>query len=214
MRVLLRRFASRLSRGARAEQVGSGVSGLGMAEPRWRGDQFDRGVARRQCRAWCLPTPTCRPMRGVGERRRRAGAGSRARWWRGRTRRARSGSCCRPAQPPSDRRRARHAAVAGRHRHRRRQHVLPGRRPPRGGAGARRASTIVDVGTSGGVWGLERGYCLMIGGETRRSSGSTRSSRRWRPASATSPPTPGREATTAAPSTAISIAGPPAPAIS
>ena len=26
----------------------------------------------------------------------------------------------------------------------------------------------VDVGTSGGVWGLERGYCMMIGGETRR----------------------------------------------
>ncbi|HHH44919.1 MAG TPA: decarboxylating 6-phosphogluconate dehydrogenase [Gammaproteobacteria bacterium] len=25
---------------------------------------------------------------------------------------------------------------------------------------------FVDVGTSGGVWGLERGYCLMIGGET------------------------------------------------
>src|SRR6516225_2471542 len=25
----------------------------------------------------------------------------------------------------------------------------------------------VDVGTSGGVWGLERGYCLMIGGEAR-----------------------------------------------
>ncbi|MEO1596609.1 MAG: phosphogluconate dehydrogenase (NAD(+)-dependent, decarboxylating) [Pseudomonadota bacterium] len=24
----------------------------------------------------------------------------------------------------------------------------------------------IDVGTSGGVWGLERGYCLMIGGET------------------------------------------------
>src|SRR5262249_8173813 len=23
----------------------------------------------------------------------------------------------------------------------------------------------VDVGTSGGVWGLERGYCLMIGGK-------------------------------------------------
>ena len=36
----------------------------------------------------------------------------------------------------------------------------------------RRAATLkpagihyVDVGTSGGVWGLERGYCLMIGGE-------------------------------------------------
>ena len=35
----------------------------------------------------------------------------------------------------------------------------------------RRASALagkgieyVDVGTSGGVWGLERGYCLMIGG--------------------------------------------------
>jgi len=26
---------------------------------------------------------------------------------------------------------------------------------------------LVDVGTSGGVWGLERGYCLMIGGDTR-----------------------------------------------
>jgi 6-phosphogluconate dehydrogenase len=25
----------------------------------------------------------------------------------------------------------------------------------------------LDVGTSGGVWGLERGYCLMIGGETQ-----------------------------------------------
>lgn len=25
----------------------------------------------------------------------------------------------------------------------------------------------VDVGTSGGVWGLERGYCLMIGGDTQ-----------------------------------------------
>ena len=25
----------------------------------------------------------------------------------------------------------------------------------------------VDVGTSGGVWGLERGYCMMIGGPDR-----------------------------------------------
>jgi 6-phosphogluconate dehydrogenase len=25
----------------------------------------------------------------------------------------------------------------------------------------------VDVGTSGGVWGLERGYCMMVGGETQ-----------------------------------------------
>jgi len=25
--------------------------------------------------------------------------------------------------------------------------------------------TYIDIGTSGGVWGLERGYCMMIGGE-------------------------------------------------
>src|SRR5262249_25804336 len=38
----------------------------------------------------------------------------------------------------------------------------------------RRAKTLaakgihyLDVGTSGGIWGLERGYCLMIGGEPR-----------------------------------------------
>jgi len=29
---------------------------------------------------------------------------------------------------------------------------------------ARRGILYVDVGTSGGVWGLERGYCLMVGG--------------------------------------------------
>jgi 6-phosphogluconate dehydrogenase len=30
---------------------------------------------------------------------------------------------------------------------------------------AARGVRYVDVGTSGGVWGIERGYCLMIGGE-------------------------------------------------
>jgi 6-phosphogluconate dehydrogenase len=30
----------------------------------------------------------------------------------------------------------------------------------------RKGIHYVDVGTSGGVWGLERGYCMMIGGET------------------------------------------------
>src|SRR5262245_53677944 len=30
---------------------------------------------------------------------------------------------------------------------------------------ARKKIHYVDVGTSGGVWGLERGYCMMIGGE-------------------------------------------------
>ena len=31
---------------------------------------------------------------------------------------------------------------------------------------AARGIRYVDVGTSGGVWGLERGYCLMVGGTT------------------------------------------------
>jgi 6-phosphogluconate dehydrogenase len=35
----------------------------------------------------------------------------------------------------------------------------------RAAALAERGIHHVDVGTSGGVWGLERGYCLMIGGE-------------------------------------------------
>ena len=35
----------------------------------------------------------------------------------------------------------------------------------RAAALAERSLHYVDVGTSGGVWGLERGYCMMIGGE-------------------------------------------------
>src|SRR5438874_5119365 len=31
---------------------------------------------------------------------------------------------------------------------------------------ASRRIHYLDVGTSGGIWGLERGYCMMIGGET------------------------------------------------
>ncbi|MCA0432072.1 MAG: decarboxylating 6-phosphogluconate dehydrogenase [Proteobacteria bacterium] len=34
----------------------------------------------------------------------------------------------------------------------------------RGRALAARGIHFIDVGTSGGVWGLERGYCMMIGG--------------------------------------------------
>jgi len=32
---------------------------------------------------------------------------------------------------------------------------------------AKKQIHYVDVGTSGGVWGLERGYCIMIGGENQ-----------------------------------------------
>lgn len=50
----------------------------------------------------------------------------------------------------------------------------------------------VDCGTSGGVWGLERGYCLMIGGE---SDVVDRLRPIWKsiaPGQGTAEPTPGR----------------------
>ncbi len=37
----------------------------------------------------------------------------------------------------------------------------------RSAAAAAKGIDYLDVGTSGGVWGLERGYCLMIGGPDR-----------------------------------------------
>ena len=45
----------------------------------------------------------------------------------------------------------------------------------------------LDVGTSGGVWGLERGYCLMVGGDTQavRTVEPVRRSRHDRPQRAT-----------------------------
>ena len=62
----------------------------------------------------------------------------------------------------------------------------------------------VDVGTSGGVWGVERGFCLMIGGARRSCAGSTRSSMRSRRASATSRAPLGAIARTIVPNAAIS----------
>ena len=45
----------------------------------------------------------------------------------------------------------------------------------------------MDVGTSGGVWGLERGYCMMIGGEADGGQAPRSDLRqRWLPARATS----------------------------
>ena len=79
----------------------------------------------------------------------------------------------------------------------------------------RKGIHYVDVGTSGGVWGLERGYCMMIGGEAAVvSSISTRSSRRWRRAAATSRARPDARRPAARPSRAICIAGRTAPATS
>jgi 6-phosphogluconate dehydrogenase len=51
----------------------------------------------------------------------------------------------------------------------------------------------VDVGTSGGVWGLERGYCMMIGGETHVVAGLDPIFSTLAPGPGTIPRTPGRE---------------------
>ncbi len=51
----------------------------------------------------------------------------------------------------------------------------------------------VDVGTSGGVWGLERGYCLMIGGEREIVERLEPIFKTLAPGSGSIPRTPGRE---------------------
>jgi 6-phosphogluconate dehydrogenase len=51
----------------------------------------------------------------------------------------------------------------------------------------------LDVGTSGGVWGLERGYCLMIGGEEAVFQRLDPIFRTLAPGLAAAPRTPGRE---------------------
>jgi 6-phosphogluconate dehydrogenase len=51
----------------------------------------------------------------------------------------------------------------------------------------------VDVGTSGGVWGLERGYCLMIGGEPQVVEHLDPIFRTLAPGAGEIPRTPGRE---------------------
>jgi 6-phosphogluconate dehydrogenase len=51
----------------------------------------------------------------------------------------------------------------------------------------------VDVGTSGGVWGLERGYCQMIGGDTEVVQRLDPIFKSLAPGRGDIPPTPGRE---------------------
>lgn len=50
----------------------------------------------------------------------------------------------------------------------------------------------VDCGTSGGVWGLERGYCLMIGGETEVVTRIDPIFKTIAPGAGSAEPTPGR----------------------
>jgi len=50
----------------------------------------------------------------------------------------------------------------------------------------------IDVGTSGGVWGLERGFCLMIGGESEPVERLSPIFASIAPGVDAAPPTPGR----------------------
>jgi 6-phosphogluconate dehydrogenase len=51
----------------------------------------------------------------------------------------------------------------------------------------------VDVGTSGGVWGLERGYCMMVGGEADVVKHLDPIFATLAPGRGDIPPTPGRD---------------------
>ena len=53
----------------------------------------------------------------------------------------------------------------------------------------------LDVGTSGGIWGAERGYCLMIGGETAAVELLDPIFASLAPGTSAAPTTPGREKT-------------------
>jgi len=56
----------------------------------------------------------------------------------------------------------------------------------------RKELKYVDVGVSGGVWGVERGYCLMIGGETDAVQRLDPIFKALAPGVAETPRTPGR----------------------
>ncbi len=58
---------------------------------------------------------------------------------------------------------------------------------------AARGLHYVDCGTSGGVWGMERGYCLMIGGEAEVVSRLDPLFATLAPGAGLLPQTPGRE---------------------
>jgi len=62
----------------------------------------------------------------------------------------------------------------------------------RAGALKEKSIQYVDVGVSGGVWGLERGYCMMIGGEVEAVKRLDPIFRTLAPGVAEAPRTPGR----------------------
>ena len=58
---------------------------------------------------------------------------------------------------------------------------------------ASKGINYVDVGTSGGVWGLERGYCMMIGGPEKAVRHLDPIFKTLAPGAGDIPRTPGRE---------------------
>ncbi|WP_217921668.1 phosphogluconate dehydrogenase (NAD(+)-dependent, decarboxylating) [Miltoncostaea oceani] len=66
----------------------------------------------------------------------------------------------------------------------------------------------VDIGTSGGVFGLERGYCMMIGGETEAVARLDPILRALAPGVDAAPRTPGREGEPAQPEMGYLHCGP------
>jgi 6-phosphogluconate dehydrogenase len=63
---------------------------------------------------------------------------------------------------------------------------------------APRGVHYVDVGTSGGVWGLRNGYCLMVGGEAGTIDRLVPIFEALAPGENTAPPTPSRRSRTTA----------------
>ena len=135
--------------------VGLGRMGLNMVTRLVRGghqivayDRSAEAIARAEAserRAACRRSTRCRlapggAPRGVGD-----GAGGRS--------------------DRVDRLGARRAARRRRHDHRRRQHQLSRRRAAGRARCTPKGIHYVDAGTSGGIWGLTEGYCLMVGGE-------------------------------------------------
>jgi 6-phosphogluconate dehydrogenase len=58
---------------------------------------------------------------------------------------------------------------------------------------AQKGIAYLDVGTSGGVWGLERGYCMMIGGDKAAVDRLDPIFKALAPGAGDIPKTPGRE---------------------
>ncbi len=85
---------------------------------------------------------------------------------------------------------------------------------PRAAQLAEGGISMLDVGTSGGVWGLERGYCMMVGGADAAVASLAPVFDILSPPSASVERTPGRSGDLARPRTAGCTADPAARATS